>query len=168
MNKFLTAIAVIAIFTGCYKVEYSGTLVEKGKVADCFFTPGQVTHTQTTTVAIENNTLNNLIDDDDWDDWDDDDYNISYSGRKHKRRQSSGPQVYYSDAVNEIPAKYGVMFECEHGVKFVIEGTKEKHKSLWQRMKKDSAVTIFYREIYHVDTKTGQKTLADFDFLDAK
>lgn len=164
MNKLLVAISVVAIFTGCYKTEYSGTLTEKGKVIDCFFTPGQVTHSRTTTIT--NNTQNSIFND--YDDDYDDDYNTSYSGRKYKRQRHSGPQIYYSDAVNEIPAKYGVMFECEHSVKFVIEGTKEKHKSLWQRMKKDSTVTIFYREIYHVDTKTGQKSLFDFDFLDAK
>jgi hypothetical protein len=161
MNKFLTVLITIAIFTGCYKTEYSGTLSEKGKVADCFYTAAQVTHTRSVTVTNNNNNLYN--------NYDDDNYYTSYSGNNYgKRQRNSGPQVYYNDAINEIPAKYGVMFECEHGTKFVIEGTKAKHKSLWQRMKKDSTVTIFYREIYHVDTKTGQKTLFDYDFLDAK
>ena len=26
----------------------------------------------------------------------------------------------------------------------------------------------FYREVYHVDTKTGQRSLYDYDFLDAQ
>lgn len=60
------------------------------------------------------------------------------------------------------------MFECEHKIKFVVEGSEQKHKDLWSRMKKDSTVTIFYREVYHVDNKTGQKSLFDYDFLDAK
>lgn len=163
MNKILMIVAVTFAFTGCYKTEYSGTLSEKGKVADCFYTAAQVTHTRSVTVA---NNLNQNIYNEDYDDGGYNSYSGNNYGRKHRR--NSGPQVYYSDAVNEIPAKYGVMFECEHGVKFVIEGIDQRHQQLWQRMKKDSTITIFYREIYHIDTKTGQKTLFDYDFLDAK
>jgi hypothetical protein len=140
MTKFFIIGVVALLCFSCYKTEYSGTLVEKGKVLESFYTPGQVTHTRTVTVG--------------------DPY--SYGNN----RRSTG--VYYHDAVNEVPEKYGVMFECEHNVKFVIEGSGDRYRFLWQKMKKDSTVTILYREIYHIDTKTGQKTLFDYDFVDAK
>jgi hypothetical protein len=75
----------------------------------------------------------------------------------------SGNMVVTSNSV-DIPAKYAVVFECQHG-KFIIEGTGEKHKALWQRLKAGQRVTVTYREQWRVDDKT--RTLVKYDFLDA-
>lgn len=115
---------------GCYKVEYSSAMTEKGQVLDLYMTPGRVDH----------NTMVNT---------------------------NSHGRVSVQSYVNEVPAKYSVMFRCEHGVRFVITGSDDLHRELYQRMVKNADVTISYRNIYHVDNKTHQKTLNDYDFLDA-
>jgi len=69
----------------------------------------------------------------------------------------------------DIPARYGVVFECEHG-SFAIEG--EKWESLWRSLKEGDRVEIQYREIYEVDlTKAkdhpGYRRFRKLDFLGA-
>jgi hypothetical protein len=82
-------------------------------------------------------------------------------------RDSRG-RVSYEHYTNIVPAKYSVIFQCEHGTRFVISGSDVLHRELYQRMVKNSNVTISYREVYHVDNKTSTKALVDYDFLDAK
>lgn len=66
----------------------------------------------------------------------------------------------------DIAEKYAVVFRCQHG-KFIIEGTDDRHKDLWQRMKRGEQVIVRYREQYRVE-KDGSKTLTKYDFLDAQ
>ena len=83
----------------------------------------------------------------------------------------SDGDMHVQSYTSEIPTKYSVMFQCEHSVRFVIIGSDALHKELFERMSKvpkDSSVAISYREVYHVDTKTGEKRIHDYDFLDAK
>ncbi len=75
----------------------------------------------------------------------------------------SGNMVVTSNSV-DIPAKYAIVFECQHG-KFIVEGTREKYKALWQRLKAGQHVTVTYREQWRVDDKT--RTLVKYYFIDA-
>lgn len=56
-------------------------------------------------------------------------------------------------------AIYGIVFECEHG-KFVVEGSRDKHKALWQQLKRGQKVIVKYTEIYRVDDKGGRFMLS--------
>ena len=65
-----------------------------------------------------------------------------------------------------VPDRYGVVFSCEHGNKFYI-GRKE----LYDRLTQGQEVTIYYKEVYrcrYEDNVLQEKTLVDYDFLDAK
>jgi len=62
--------------------------------------------------------------------------------------------------------QFGVMFQCEHG-QFVVTGTSERYKKLWESLPKDSNVTIYYREEY-LTYKDGRRELTGFDFLRAE
>lgn len=62
-----------------------------------------------------------------------------------------------------IPARYGIVFECTHG-SFAIEG--DKWVPLWKSLQEGQKVTIEYRKVFTVD-KTKAQTFAKFDFLNA-
>jgi len=73
-------------------------------------------------------------------------------------------------------SKYAVVFECQHG-KFISEGEDERHKDLWQRMRRDMPVDVTYQELYEAtyqDTNGDgerellERKLVGFDFLDAQ
>jgi len=64
----------------------------------------------------------------------------------------------------DIPAKWAIVFKCQHG-KFIVEGTDEKHKALWEKLTRDQKVTVSYREVFHVTDK--ERRLAKYDFIDA-
>ena len=75
----------------------------------------------------------------------------------------------------DIPEKYAVVFKCKYG-KFIIEGTDQRHRDLWQRFTQGQEVDVTYREVFksiYDDTKgTGkveliEKKLVKYDFLDA-
>jgi hypothetical protein len=66
----------------------------------------------------------------------------------------------------DIPARYGIVFECPHG-SFAVEGSK--WVGLWKSLKEGQEVTIEYREVYEVDLtkpKSGRK-FKKYDFLGA-
>lgn len=60
----------------------------------------------------------------------------------------------------DIPARYAVVFECQHG-RFVVE-----REDLWRRLHVGQAVTIRYRELYKVDD--NGRHLYALDFLGAQ
>lgn len=75
-----------------------------------------------------------------------------------------------------IPEKYAVVFKCKHG-KFIVEGTDNEHKKLWERLEQGQEVDVTYREFYRCTyddiDKDGKKELInkeliDYDFLDAQ
>ena len=74
----------------------------------------------------------------------------------------------------DLPEKYAVVFECQHG-KFIIKKDQKRTKQLWERLKKGQEVTVKYAEVYKVTehgTLNGPKQfvkreLAKYDFLDA-
>jgi hypothetical protein len=64
----------------------------------------------------------------------------------------------------DIPARYGIVFECTHG-SFAVEG--EKWVPLWKSLREGQKVTIRYREVYEIDRKAKTRTFVKFDFLGA-
>ena len=63
-----------------------------------------------------------------------------------------------------IPPRYGIIFECQHGT-FAIEGGK--WESLWRSLKRGQRVIIKYREIITFDDELNLRTVTDLDFLGA-
>lgn len=69
----------------------------------------------------------------------------------------------------DIPAKYAVVFECQHG-KFVIENDQAKAREMWGRLKRDQKVTVRYKEVWDVkyeENKEVSRAFKKFDFIDA-
>lgn len=75
---------------------------------------------------------------------------------------SGGSGVVTSTSV-DIPARYGIVFECEHG-SFALDGSK--YKELWSRLKVGQPVTINYRIEYRV--VDGARVPHDLDFITAE
>lgn len=61
-----------------------------------------------------------------------------------------------------IPARYAVVFECQHG-RFVVQG-EEGVKPMWSRFKVGQPVWVMYREVF--DDPGGP--VVDLDFLRAE
>ena len=81
----------------------------------------------------------------------------------------------WKDIIVEVPAKYGVLFTCDHG-SFTLEGTKNAER-MWKTLKEGDEVTITYKEIYNVHHRRVEGAekqvivtphLVDYDFLNAK
>ncbi|MAF13341.1 MAG: hypothetical protein CMI53_00405 [Parcubacteria group bacterium] len=71
---------------------------------------------------------------------------------------------------SSVSESWAVVFECEHG-KFVIQGAKEKHEALWNKLSEGQEVTVQYREEYRVvyeGEEVMSRELVDYDFLDAE
>ena len=85
-----------------------------------------------------------------------------------------GGGVIISSTSVHVPAKYAVVFECQHG-KFIIEGEDEKYKNLWKKLKDNQTVDVEYKEIYDIkceykgdnDRTVLERKLVKYDFLDA-
>ena len=72
-----------------------------------------------------------------------------------------------------IPETWGVVFRCEHGNKFPIQGSDEEYKKLWEKFDDGDSVNIEYKENYKVkyERKTDKviaRELTDYDFIDAE
>ncbi len=74
------------------------------------------------------------------------------------------------------PSTWGVVFRCDHGNKFAIQGSTEEYKKLWEKMDPGMNVVIIYKEVYRSiyrdidgDGKRDlvTKELVDYDFIDA-
>ena len=57
-----------------------------------------------------------------------------------------------------IPARYGIVFECDHG-SFAVEGSK--WKALWQSLHEGDSVTVEYRDEF------ADGVFRKYDFLGA-
>ncbi len=75
-----------------------------------------------------------------------------------------------------IPQKYAVVFECQHG-KFVIEGSEKRHEQLWKKCIRGKKMNVSYREISDVvyedrngdgEKEAVEKSIVDYDFIDAE
>ena len=76
----------------------------------------------------------------------------------------------------DLPPVYAIVFRCAHG-KFISQGTGQRHKSLWERLKEGEEVTVSYKELYKSTYRDidddGKKDLVErklsgYDFLDAQ
>lgn len=61
-----------------------------------------------------------------------------------------------------IPARYAVVFKCQHG-KFIIVG--KRGEALYKKFSKGDEVIIHYCEVFEV--KKGKTNAVDLHFLDA-
>lgn len=75
-----------------------------------------------------------------------------------------GSVVITSDTVH-LPSNYAIVFECKHG-KFIIEGTQQKYKALWQKLRVGQAVNVTYREVWRIKAD-GTRDFVKFEFMDA-
>ncbi|MBI2044548.1 hypothetical protein HYT23_00665 [Candidatus Pacearchaeota archaeon] len=70
----------------------------------------------------------------------------------------------------DIPEKYALIIDCEHGVRFITEGTDEEHKKLYYRISRGDSVDISYRENY-TEVWDGDSFISrehtGYNFLDA-
>ena len=88
-----------------------------------------------------------------------------------------GPSFELEITSIDMSEEYAVVFECQHG-KFVSEGSDQRHKDLWSRLKEGQEVDVTYKEIYRTtyeEDKDGdgekdlvERVLTGFDFLDAQ
>lgn len=62
----------------------------------------------------------------------------------------------------DIPARYGIVFECTHG-SFAIEG--DKWAPLWKSLREGQHVLIRYREVHEILEK--DRKFHKYDFLNA-
>ena len=110
---------------------------------------------------------------------------VVYTPSRHGSGSGIGPTIDFdgnigigfTDVTVNIPKKYAVVFECQHG-KFISEGTDQRHKDLWGRLKENMEVDVTYKErfrsVYDTDKDgDGQKdlisrALVGYDFLDAQ
>ena len=84
----------------------------------------------------------------------------------------------FVDVKVDLPEKYAVVFQCQHG-KFIVEGTDKKYKNLQEKLNENDIVDVTYTEQYvdtirhQKDTKKGDdrvivRRLVGYDFLDAQ
>ena len=79
-----------------------------------------------------------------------------------------------SSASIHTPAKYAVVFECQHG-KFIIEGESQRYKTLWEKLKDNQIVDVEYKEVGEVkceykgnnNRNVLERKIVKYDFLDA-
>lgn len=76
----------------------------------------------------------------------------------------------------DYPAKYGVVFTCDHGDTFTIKGSTARYKDLYEKLFADQKTVISYKEIhklvYSKPDRYGRreliaKALLEYDFIDA-
>ena len=106
---------------------------------------------------------------------------VVYSPSKHG--SGAGPTIDFNGNIGiaftsvTVPERYAVVFKCEHGEKFIVQGKTQEYKDLWQRFVEGDSVDISYKELYrstYEDTNDdGEKELVkreliDYDFLDAQ
>lgn len=78
---------------------------------------------------------------------------------------TTGGNIAFTPTTVTVPETWGVVFRCDHGNKFAIQGSDAEHHDLWQRLDDAVPVTIQYREVYEVDG--DERVLVDYDFMDA-
>jgi hypothetical protein len=162
MKKFylFTILAALIVLTSCNtKREYTGTLHEKVVVVALIFNPSSHNTEITETMM--------------------DDYDSPFKGTDiNGNKGVKIGKIRGHDAqvtTTTIPARYGVVFQCQHGT-FTVEGTEQKHQILYNKLYNSvrDTVDVLYRELYNVTydkevkTKIIKRELIDMDFLDAQ
>lgn len=89
---------------------------------------------------------------------------------------TSGGDLAFTPRSIRIPETWGVVFRCDRGNKFAIQGSEPKYKTLWEKMDPGMEVIIDYKEIrdnkYKDTNGDGVRDLVssiviDYDFIDA-
>lgn len=62
----------------------------------------------------------------------------------------------------DTPAVFAVVFECQHG-KFIVQGSDERHRALWRKLKRGQAVLVNSLELRREDG-----TIAGYKFRGAE
>lgn len=108
---------------------------------------------------------------------------VVYTPSRHGSGSGIGPTMGFDGNIGiaithvdvNIPEKYAVIFKCQHG-KFIIQGTSQRYKNLWEKLERDQNVIVEYREVYKsvYDDIDGdgvkdliKRELIKYDFLDA-
>lgn len=58
----------------------------------------------------------------------------------------------------DIPARYGIVFECQHGTFAVKES-----EANWKTLREGETVTVIYREV--IEEENGERHVIDLDYL---
>lgn len=149
-------IALVLFSCSNTKTEYSPILHEQAVVVALIYSPSEH-HTNLGTTMMDD--FNNPMG------------GVDMNGN-HGIKIGGGMQISESN----IPEKYGVAFQCQHGT-FTVEGSEVKHKVLYNKLHVKDTVDVMYKEEYRVtykkNDKTGQKevvnrVLNDLDFIDAQ
>ncbi len=174
MKKVLAVLSVLVLgffLTSCDPVrEQSGDLREKGVVVNLIYTPSKhemhLGKTMMSMMSDYNNPLGGV------------DVN---GDRGIVVGNINGETVQISEST--VPEKYGVVFQCEHGRTFCIqgdnnEGDVSKYKILYDKLNGhvNDSVYITYQEIYDVTYEKNddgkkvetKRVLVDLDFIDAQ
>ncbi len=76
---------------------------------------------------------------------------------------------------DELPETYAVIFKCQHNVEFIIQGSENRYKTLYERLHEGDEVDVMYREVYKVvydrskaEKEFIEKRLVKYDFIDAE
>ena len=171
MKKLVLVLSVFVLgffLTSCGPVrEQSGDLREKGVVVNLIYTPSKhEMHLGKTMMNDYNNPLGG----------------VDMQGNKGiVVGNINGETVQISSST--IPEKYGVVFQCEHGRTFCIqgdnnEGDVSKYKILYDKLNGhvNDSVYITYQEVYEVTYEKNdagkkvetKRVLVDLDFIDAQ
>ena len=165
MKKILLVLIVILlILTSCNgpKKEYSDVLKEQATIVNIIYTPSQHSTYLSETMIDDHTNLMKGVD----------------------MNGNSGIKIGNGIQVSEsnIPEKYGVVFQCQHGT-FTIqgnnkEGENSKYKILYDKLKNNigDTVHVLYKEeylVYYEKDKNrnkiiSKKVLNDLDFIDAQ
>ncbi len=75
---------------------------------------------------------------------------------------TSNGDYHYSTVKTKIPARYAVVFQCQHG-KFIIDGDRGEY--LYKKFSKGDKVIVSYQEEFEV--RKESKTCTGLHFIDA-
>jgi hypothetical protein len=103
-------------------------------------------------------------------------YDTVYFSGSHGSGIGVGPVVGGEGGIGisvvsvDIEPMWSIIFKCQHG-KFVVEGSSERYKALYEALERNDKVTVIYREKLDV-LKDGkdilEQHLIGYDFLGVK
>lgn len=83
---------------------------------------------------------------------------------------TTGGDLSITPSTTRIPETYGVVFRCDHNMKFAVQGTGDRYKQLFDKLDPGMKVVIVFREVWDVTYEDEQeigREFVDFDFIDA-
>lgn len=95
-------------------------------------------------------------------------YDTAFMPAGHGHGESFNYKDWSTSSVDtDIPARYAIVFKCQHGGKFVIDGSRGE--ALYRKLEKGQSVIIDYQENWRiVSSKTAtNRYFESLHFLDA-